>query len=445
MLRIVVRSKRDADAVKAMLNILYPEWNVDVFTMHGARSLDAMIKELEPYLSDDKFITILLGREDEKIVRELENILPINAAVHVVPKAKVRNARIEEIAHHLELCKSKIRLRVKWKDKENIYTLGKDGIELENYEYHPAYDIFLGFGFREVLKRALNIDVNDYPLIVRKFEGIHEVYVGFRRAVLLKIPDIGCSFKGRIVNEDLDHYNIDLDKLIRNNITYLQIFEKISINFLKQFKDYDTIVIPWSGGKDSTAVLLMALKVFPKDKLRIIYSDTGLEFSQTSKYINELAKRFKIEVIREYAGIDKELLNGKPLPTHDYRWCTGLKLEALRRGIRKYSSGKVLILTGDRDVESEKRAKRPLIRKDNEIEATVATPIKFWCTLHVQLYLLAHNVKLNPLYYHGFYRIGCYICPALRSWELYIMLNDEKVRRELESKFFFKEFINHRC
>lgn len=75
----------------------------------------------------------------------------------------------------------------------------------------------------------------------------------------------------------------------------------------------------------------------------------------------------------------------------------------------------------------------------------VLAPIKQWSTLHIQLYMIMNNIPLNPLYIKGFYRIGCYICPALRSWELYIMLNDPEIRNMLEDKRLYKLFLEKRC
>ncbi|HIP90275.1 MAG TPA: hypothetical protein EYH22_01850, partial [Candidatus Nanopusillus sp.] len=44
-------------------------------------------------------------------------------------------------------------------------------------------------------------------------------------------------------------------------------------------------------------------------------------------------------------------------------------------------------------------------------------PIKYWSGCAVQLYILMNNLKLHPLYYEGFYRLGCTICPSLSEWE----------------------------
>jgi len=67
-------------------------------------------------------------------------------------------------------------------------------------------------------------------------------------------------------------------------------------------------------------------------------------------------------------------------------------------------------------------------------------PIKMWNVTHTQLYPLQNNIPLNPLYELGFYRLGCYICPALRSWEIMIM-KFTPLKNILGNLPFYKEFI----
>lgn len=48
--------------------------------------------------------------------------------------------------------------------------------------------------------------------------------------------------------------DVSLESLIELNGDYIEAFAHASKAFLWQFADYD-IIVPWSGGKDSTAVL----------------------------------------------------------------------------------------------------------------------------------------------------------------------------------------------
>lgn len=105
-------------------------------------------------------------------------------------------------------------------------------------------------------------------------------------------------------------------------------------------------------------------------------------------------------------------------PTIDNRWYTHLKIRALYDCIRRLADNSVVIV-GDKDVESRLSSLRPPVRR-HQFVFQVA-PIKMWPTWLTQLYLIHNNLPLNELYYHGFYRIGCRICPSLRGWEKAIM------------------------
>ncbi len=449
MINIVVRSKRDADAIKAMLRVFYSEWDLKVYTLHGVRKTDDALKELESIVNDDCFYVLLLGREDWEMASELDKILPPNISVHVVPRAKIRNTRIERLAHEFDIARSKLRLAVSWSKEYSSFILGlRQGAVLEGYEYNPAYDVFLGIGkgFNVMLKKILGSDICSNPLLVRKFSGVHDIYCGVRRSAVLEIPDEGFRPSGKVVDSSKDAVkDISLDNLVKANDKILGIYENISKKFLSKFIDWaDTVIVPWSGGKDSTATLLLALEVFPKNKIKVLFSDTGTEFPWTLDYVDIISEKLGIEVYRVYAGVDKGLLEeNMPMPTHDNRWCTGRKIASVMAGIAKLSEGNTLIVTGDRDAESRRRSLRPPVRIIDK-NTMMVTPIKLWSGAHVQLYILKKGLRLNPLYEKGFYRIGCYICPALRSWELFVMTNDPTISLRLQEYPLYKKFLEHR-
>ena len=209
--------------------------------------------------------------------------------------------------------------------------------------------------------------------------------------------------------------------MIIKNREILAQFENISLKFLEIFKGkVDSVIVPWSGGKDSTASLILALKAFGRKKVTAVYVDTGVDFPQNKEYVEKIAKDLSVKLIETEAGVRNGLKFEKlPLPTHENRWCTARKIAALEKIIDEIS-GEKLVIAGDRDPESELRSQRPPVRR--MMNYVIVTPIKQWSTAHVQLYLLLQGVPLNPLYHLGFYRLGCYICPALRSWEVYLML-----------------------
>ncbi len=443
MLEILVRSRSDAKAVKAMLEKFYSDWSIDVKTLQGFRSFDKAYEVLVESISSDKFYIVLLGRRDRGLAEELDKVLPPNIAVHVVSAAKVRNMRIEHLAHEFDIARSMFRLAASWRGDKGIFVFGlRMGMGLEDYGFNPAYDPFLGIGdvFHHMLERVLGGSICRNPLLVRRFGGRHDIYCSHVKTAILDIPDEGFKPRGKILSTSFN--NIDLEKMVRANIDVLKLYESISISFLKKFRDWaDTVIVPWSGGKDSTATLILALRVFPKSRVRAVYVDTGTEFPSTTEYVEEISKKLGVEIVKLYAGIDRGLLvEGKPFPTHTNRWCTERKIKTLEKGISEIASGNTLIITGDRDAESRRRSIRPPVRGSRG-EVLVVSPLKLWGATHVQLYHLWRGVPLNPLYLKGFYRIGCYICPALRSWERYIMIHDKDIAEKLKDKILYKEYI----
>ena len=421
MIKLVVRAKKDADALRACLSRFYGDWSIPVYTLKGVREADKVLDRLREIFDEESFIIVLLGRE-ESYLKSIEDSLPLNVIVHVLPKARVRNTRIIQIAREIERAKSVLRTSVYWTGAYVFCHRVDRGVRLD-IENEPAYDLFLGLGegFLENLSRVLGERIPPVPLLVRKFGGEHDIFSGPRRVGYLKIPDEGEPSGEVLVSE---FHEVELDVLLKSNAPYLEFFEKMSLSLLRKLTGFDDIIIPWSAGKDSTAALLLAVKAYGVKKITAIYVDTGVDFPCNLKYVETVSRKLGVRLEVAEAHVDSAL-EEKGLPTNENRWCTRMKIEALYRKIREASRGRTLIVVGDRDAESELRSKRPFVRTHEEF--TQVAPLKLWSGSHVQLYLLKNNIPLNPLYLEGFYRLGCFICPALRSWEIMILKNNLKL------------------
>jgi len=412
MFKILVRAKKDADAVRAALNVFYRDWNISVETLGGVRSKEDFYSAIMEKIDQKAYNLVIVGREDyDKLM--LEPNLPWNTYIQPIPRQKVRNARLPMIKNAIERGKAKIRTTIYWRES---YILGKgNGLKLD-VENHPAYDPFLLWGVHSLAMLSNYIgEVGGVALLVRKMGGEHDVYIGPKLVAKLKIPDHGLPRGERLSPQ---YEETSPDALAVANQELLSRMEELSISLIKDVgKDYDTVIVPWSGGRDSTATLLLTLKALGR-RVKAIYVDMGLEFNITRRYVEEVAKNLRVDL--EIAKVDLlHHVREKGLPSHRDRWCTKLKINALYSKIREISSGKTLIIVGDRDAESELRSKRPFIRRHEEF--IQVAPIKLWSAAHAQVYLLINKVPLNPLYMLGFYRIGCWICPSLRGWEKEIM------------------------
>jgi len=405
--RVIVRARSDANAVEATVRAFYPGWEIEVATLHGVRDREGFLRELREAVRPDRFNLVLLGRSEAGLM-ELEELFGANVAFKLVPKSKVRNARMHEIARAIESCRALPRNTVSW-DGAYVFMRGENTFLRDE---DPATDLFLGLrGFRETLSELLGDPIPETPLVARKRGGLHVVYGGSKPIARLLIPDVG-EVEAEGLSEHGEHTSIN--RVVEANVGVLRTFEELSLRLLERFSDRDA-VIPWSGGKDSTCTLTLASRVFG-DRLRAVFVDTGLEFEQTLKYIEDISRKLGVEVKVAQAGLREEV-EKRGLPTLEDRWCTRVKLKALSEAVKRLVDRDTVIVVGDRDSESPLRARRPPVRVDHLTGLTQVAPIKPWSTALTQLYLAWRGVPMNPLYELGFYRIGCRVCPALRSWE----------------------------
>jgi len=61
---------------------------------------------------------------------------------------------------------------------------------------------------------------------------------------------------------------------------------------------YCNIMVSVSGGKDSDVMLDMLLRVCPKEKLRFVFFDTGIEYAATKRHLDDIEKKYGITIER---------------------------------------------------------------------------------------------------------------------------------------------------
>jgi len=435
-LKILVRSKRDADAVRSTIRIFGIE-NLEVRALGGFRGgklAERVLDEIKP------FTIVLLGREDAEVAELIKNSLPPFSEIIVSKTKRIRNSVPSQIFSLINRGRASIRLFTSW-NKAYILSRFKNSKAL-NFPNDPQGDTFFIYkNGKEILSELLGREINGVLLSFKLSGGHHEIFMG--PALLARIyigQDIGDLKVEKVFNLE-DDKGPEFDNIIETNKPILEVLEKRSEDILRELgNDLDTIIVPWSGGKDSTAALLLSLKIFGRDRVKPVYIDTGVDFLENKEYIEKISSLLKIDYYVYKADVDEKLLMGSPLPTPRYRWCTYRKLLALRRAFKELSKGKTLIVVGDRDAESNARARRPMLRID-DTGLPVAAPLKLWGGAHVEAYILSKGLSLNPLYEMGFYRIGCYICFSLRSWELEIMLKRDLIPEIIERRPEHKEIL----
>jgi 3'-phosphoadenosine 5'-phosphosulfate sulfotransferase (PAPS reductase)/FAD synthetase len=214
--------------------------------------------------------------------------------------------------------------------------------------------------------------------------------------------------------------------------------ESQKFDFAKpQFKHIPTdeeIIVPVSGGKDSTAAFILALQHFDKDKIIPLHYYTGWDNPKTYEYLDYLEEKSGLKIqhtIYEEAPTMPDLIRkmGK-FPNRVMRRCTGrFKQVAVMRWFKKnnfYNDRKGQLWLGIRSDESHQRKKRYGDHDSAEIHSyrevfketpksldknvTLRFPVMDWSTQDCFDLIKEYGWKRNPLYDEGSNRVGCYPC-----------------------------------
>jgi len=191
-----------------------------------------------------------------------------------------------------------------------------------------------------------------------------------------------------------------------------------------------TVIVPFSGGKDSQSCLKLACQEYGEDNVLALFCDTGYEHTITYKHVQDTVKKYRCDLVTLSAGTVKDLCikNGR-LPHALSRFCTSkLKIRPTKFFLRELSKkqSSVSVWYGMRSDESPARARKyeRLLDTDNyaphDINAeypkylekqgvSFRLPINRWSQQEVFRYLKGEE---NPLYSMGFSRVGCFPCLA---------------------------------
>jgi 3'-phosphoadenosine 5'-phosphosulfate sulfotransferase (PAPS reductase)/FAD synthetase len=208
---------------------------------------------------------------------------------------------------------------------------------------------------------------------------------------------------------------------------------------LNEVGDAERIIVPVSGGKDSTATLLLACEdgreVIP------VFNDTGWDHPDTYEYLTYLEEQTGLKIQRTHyaeAPTMPDLIRkyGK-FPFGLGRFCTSeYKRTAFEcwLGIREDESGQRRRKYGDLDPDDLYDADVLFPRKfPKRIKERMRyrLPMLEYTREDIFAFIKEKEMKHNPLYDQGFDRVGCFPC----------LLAGEKTQKlAFETEFGKKQF-----
>lgn len=174
-------------------------------------------------------------------------------------------------------------------------------------------------------------------------------------------------------------------------------------------------IICFSGGKDSTALILWAKENLPE--FTTVFCDTGWEHPITYAYIEEINQTVlsgslvTIKSDKYPNGLVQLVIDRKMIPGVHSRFCTQeLKVFPLHRYFESLDD-EVTSYQGIRADESYSRSKLSETEWLNDAGGYwIKRPLLHWSAEQCFAMMAKHNVHPNPLYLMGATRVGCWPC-----------------------------------
>jgi len=188
------------------------------------------------------------------------------------------------------------------------------------------------------------------------------------------------------------------------------------------------LVINFSGGKDSCAMLAYICEKYPDVTKHVVFANTGWEHEGVEEWCWQIVKRFGLP-FNIVKNANKNLLSmtiarGK-FPSPEQRQCTSdLKRDPIMKWVRNMVPDNVVVnCMGLRAEESPARkAKRKLGRNKRESNSKRTIwdwlPIHDWSEEKVFSYLKEKGIPLHPVYSY-LKRFSCRVCIYMSMEDLH--------------------------
>jgi phosphoadenosine phosphosulfate reductase len=202
---------------------------------------------------------------------------------------------------------------------------------------------------------------------------------------------------------------------VNANEAHLKALESKGISDIKSFLGNNKLPVSlsFSGGKDSLACYGLASR--SGSRFSLIFVNTGLEFPETVRFVEDFAQSNRERLLIADAGnAFWEQVDSFGPPAKDFRWCCKVcKLAPLTELIERNFPQGTITIEGNRAFESYARSTIQFVERNPFVpNQVILNPIRDWRAVEVWGYIWWRNLDYNPLYEEDFERIGCYLCPS---------------------------------
>lgn len=220
-----------------------------------------------------------------------------------------------------------------------------------------------------------------------------------------------------------DYFNSHISTFVKANIDRLNYLKDEAYSFINaaaEKYDHESIVLSFSGGKDSTVAADLAVRALGDPSLVHIFGNTTLEFPLTIEYAERFRKNNPMAIFKIAKNKEQDFYSvceDIGPPARMMRWCCSMfKTGPITRVLNSlFKNQNILTFYGIRKCESVSRSKYNRIEDDAESvkiqKQKVASPIFFWKDIDIWLYILGEDVDFNDAYRLGYDRVGCWCCP----------------------------------
>lgn len=218
---------------------------------------------------------------------------------------------------------------------------------------------------------------------------------------------------------------VDIPAMVEKNGNIIEqlaqdTIKKIYNTFVEYQKKVDVFYVAFSGGKDSIVTLDLVQRALPHNSFKVLFGDTGMEFPDTYKTVEEVKKvcaEGEIEFLTSRSQYEPDYTwskFGPPATVH--RWCCSVHKTSPQIIVLRDALGKPdftgMAFIGVRASESLSRSEYDYVSLGEKHKGQYScNPILEWNSAELYAYIYLRQLYLNEAYKKGNRRAGCLVCP----------------------------------